>query len=123
MLHEKGVITGIITGETMELNNRRAQKLCVDEIYGGVNNKLDVILQLSNKYGIPLDNIAYVGDDLNDLDAIKAVGFGCTVADGTSEVKQEAKYISKAYGGHGAIREIAEVIISGCGLAHCSVVR
>ncbi len=113
LLKEKGIISGIITGEDRRLNERRAKKLNIDIICGGVKDKLAVVKKLSEKYEVPLENIAYVGDDINDIDAIRAVGFGCCVANGVTEAKEAAKYISKKNGGEGAVREIADKILSG----------
>lgn len=111
LLRQKGIITGIITGETRDLNRRRAQKLLVDEIYGGVDDKAEVIKKLSEKYKIAMEQIAYVGDDINDREAVKMVGFGCCVADGEEEVKQIADYVTQKNGGYGAVREIINLIL------------
>lgn len=111
LLKQKGIITGIITGENVDLNQRRAEKLGVDIYKAGVKEKLPVIKHLCELYGIKLENVAYVGDDINDLEVIKAVGFGCCVADAVEPVKDAAKYISSSKGGQGAIREIIDRMI------------
>ena len=111
LLREKGIITGIITGENRELNRKRAEKLQVDILKMAVNDKAAAIRELSKEYGIPLENIAYVGDDINDLGAVKLVGWGCCVANAMESVKQAAKYISHAKGGSGAVREIIDHIL------------
>lgn len=111
LLRERGIVTGIITGEARELNRKRAEKLKVDILRMGVSDKAAVIRELSKEYGIPLESIAYVGDDINDLGAVKLVGWGCCVANAMESVKQTAKYISHAKGGSGAIREIIDHIL------------
>lgn len=111
LLREKGIITGIITGEDRELNRKRAEKLRVDILKMAVNDKVSVIRELSEEYGIPLENIAYVGDDINDLDAVKLVGWGCSVANATASVKRAAKYVSNSVGGSGAVREIIDNLL------------
>lgn len=113
LLREKGIIVGIVTGEKRELNKRRAQKLKIDIIRQGVSDKLTEIKQICNEKCISMDNVLYVGDDINDLEAIKAVGYGCTVANGREEVKLVAKHVTKARGGEGAVREIADLIVNG----------
>ena len=110
LLREAGIITGVITGETKELNKARAKKLKLDVLEQGVNDKLALIKTLCRKYNIALENVTYVGDDINDLEAIKAVGFGCCVANGMPEVKSVAKYVTQTPGGSGAIREVVEII-------------
>jgi len=111
MLREKGIITGVITGEDRHLNQKRAEKLQVDEIFQNVKDKVTVIKQLCDKYHIMPENIAYVGDDVNDLEAIHYVGYGCCVNDAHSEVKKCADYVAVHNGGRGAVREIIDIII------------
>lgn len=112
LLKEKGIKTGIITGENRELVRRRAEKLNVDEIYMGIQNKIRVIDEICSKYEYDYSNIAYIGDDINDLEVIRKVGFGCCVADGMECVKKVADYITNSKGGKGAVREVAEIILS-----------
>ncbi|WP_102399821.1 N-acylneuraminate cytidylyltransferase [Haloimpatiens massiliensis] len=112
LLKEKGIKTGIITGENISLVQRRAEKLRVDEIHLGIKNKLECIDKICHKYNVNYDEIAYIGDDINDLDVIKKVGLGCSVADGMECVKAVAKYTCKSKGGQGAVREVAEYILN-----------
>lgn len=107
-LRTRGVITGIITGENVELNRRRAQKLHLNELIAGCDDKADAVKKLCEKYGIDLKNVVYVGDDINDADVMKLVGLGCCPADAIPQVKEVAKYIAKTKGGEGVIREIVD---------------
>lgn len=111
LLKEKGIITGIITGEDRELVKRRAEKLKMDICEMGVNDKLACIMKLCKKYNISLENVAYVGDDINDIDVIREVGLGCCVNDAQRSVKDVAKYVSNVCGGKGAIRDIVDMIL------------
>ncbi len=111
-LKENGILTGIVTGESQSLNERRAKKLKLNFYEKGVKNKLPVVRRLADENNIPLSQVAYLGDDLNDLDVIRSVGFGCSVADGIDEVKKEARYVTKSSGGSGAVREVAELILA-----------
>lgn len=111
LLREKGIITGIITGETRNLNRRRAEKLNIDELFEGVQDKTVIIRKLCEKYKISLNQVAYIGDDLNDLEAVKMVGWGCCVADGEEEVKKVADYITQKNGGFNAVREVINLIL------------
>lgn len=112
MLREKGILTGIITGEKNELNYRRCKKLKLDIFEEGVQDKLAVVEELCRKYDITLQNVAYVGDDINDLALIKSVGFGCSVPNGIPEVKEAAVYVTQKAGGRGAVREVADFLIN-----------
>ncbi len=111
LLKDKGIITGIITGESVDLNRRRADKLKLDILITGCKDKLSAINDLCRKYGIDITNVCYIGDDIYDIDAISAAGFGCTPADAVSEAIKVAKYVCTAKGGEGVIREIADMII------------
>ncbi len=113
VLKENGIITGIITGEMRELNRRRADKMGVDELISGSKNKLEDIDRLCKKYGLTRGHVAYIGDDLNDLEAIRNVGLGCCTADAMSELKKNASYVTKCRGGEGAVREVADIIVEG----------
>ncbi len=111
LLKETGVIVGIITGEKRELNKRRAKKLNVDILEQGVADKLSVVKSLCKEYHISINNVLYIGDDVNDLEVIESVGFGCSVANGQNIVKKAAKYVTKKRGGEGAVREIIDYIM------------
>ena len=110
ILQQKGIITGIITSEDVNLNRRRAEKLKLDIVETGVKDKEKVIRSLSEKFNIPLCNICYIGDDINDLKAVKIVGFGCCPSNAMPEIKNVSKYITYTKGGEGVIREIVELI-------------
>jgi N-acylneuraminate cytidylyltransferase len=112
LLQRAGLVVGIITNENVELVKRRAAKLKLDECHVGAGDKLAVIRQMCEKYSLSLDEIAYVGDDVFDLAVIEAVGFGCSVSDGIPAVRAAADYITTVAGGHGAIREVAELILA-----------
>jgi N-acylneuraminate cytidylyltransferase len=107
-LRTRGIITGIITGENVELNRKRAQKLQLNELIAGCDDKVDAVKKLCEKYEISLENVVYVGDDINDVDVMKLVGLGCCPIDAMPQVKDVVKYIAKAKGGEGVIREIVD---------------
>lgn len=112
LLRQKGILTGIITSESVELNKRRAAKLKLDILEEGCTNKKGMILKLCKKYDISPDNVLYIGDDINDIEALKLVGYGCCPNNAVMEAKKEANYIAAAKGGEGVIREIAELVLN-----------
>lgn len=112
LLRKNGIIIGIVTSEDTEIVKRRAKKLGIQEVHLGVSDKLQVIEDICERLKINKENVAYVGDDINDLAAIENVGFGCTVADAAPYIKEKAKYISERKGGCGAVREIIDLILS-----------
>jgi N-acylneuraminate cytidylyltransferase len=112
-LKERGIITGIVTGEVSSSVRKRAEKLGVDELLMGTGDKKTAISRLCDKYGVDAASVAYIGDDLNDVEAIAFAGFGICVGDGCPEAKSAADYVTNARGGEGAVREAADLITKG----------
>lgn len=111
LLREKGIITGIITSECVDLNRKRAEKLHLDILEMGCKEKAEKVKELCEERGISLENVCYIGDDINDLKTIKLVGYGCCPLDAIGEVKAQAKYVTHSKGGEGVIREVVEQIL------------
>ena len=110
LLRQKGIITGIVTSENVDLNRRRAEKLKLDILEAGCKDKVAAVQRICEERGVDLANVCYIGDDINDLEVIKMVGFGCCPADAMLEVKKVTKYVTKAKGGQGVIREVVELL-------------
>lgn len=108
ILKEKGIITGIVTGEKVELNKRRADKLDVDICELGCVDKKKKLIEICDKYKIEPYNVLYIGDDINDIDVMKMVGISCCPADAVEEVKKYATFIANTKGGAGVVREVVE---------------
>ena len=111
-LHEAGIKTAIITTSINSLIERRANKLHVDDLIMGEADKLKSLINLCNKYGFSLLDTVYLGDDINDLPAIRASGIGCVPGNALEYVKLEADYITKRNGGDGCFREISDMIVA-----------
>ena len=111
LLHKHGIRFGIITGENVDIVRRRAEKLHVDECHIGVPDKTVALDAICAKYGLTDQEIAYIGDDLNDIGVLQRVGLPCSVADGIQAAKSAALYVTRAKGGQGAVREVAELLI------------
>ncbi len=115
LLRERGIITGIITSEKVDLNRRRSKKLKLDILEEGCRDKLCVVKRICKERGLTLDEVCYIGDDINDIEAVRAVGFGCCPADAMSQVIDSADYVAKTMGGRGVVREVAELILNSEG--------
>lgn len=102
---------GIITGEDTEIVKRRAEKLKVDYLYQGISNKLEVATNLCKQLNISLSEVAYIGDDIGDLELLKASGFSCAPANAPLYIQNKVHYVTKLKGGEGAFREFVEYII------------
>ena len=104
--------TVIITGEVSGSVKTRAKKLKITEYYLGVDDKLKVIEEIKRKNHLEEENIAFIGDDVNDFKIMNVAGFTGTPADGTVFIKDIADYICTNKSGNGAFREFAELIIA-----------
>lgn len=115
LLRKSGVEVAIITGRTSELVNRRARDLKIDKLIQGREDKKIALLELMEKENLSAEQIAYMGDDLPDLPAIRHAGLGITVADALPIVKQHADLITEAKGGDGAVREFCDWLLQAQG--------
>ena len=115
LLRQAGLVTAVVTLDQTHLVPLRAAKLGIMEVHQGVSDKLEVLKTLSAKYEIALEEIAYMGDDLNDVSALRAVGFSATPANGRAPVQDVVQYVCTARGGEGAVREVADLILAARG--------
>ncbi len=107
-----GIETIIITGENSGSVKARSEKLKIKEYYLGVKNKSDILQEIIKKNSIKAENIAFIGDDVNDLEIMKMVGLKATPADGMECIKNIADYVCVNKSGNGAFRELAELILA-----------
>ncbi len=115
LLRDSGVDVAIITGRTSELVKRRANDLKIEKLVQGREDKKAALLELLKNEGLTAEQVAYMGDDLPDLAAIRHVGLGVTVSDALPIVKQHADYITESKGGDGAVREFCEWVMQAQG--------
>ena len=115
LLRKVGIKTGIITSENTKLVENRAKKLKLDYLYQGVENrsKLEVVLEICNKEKISINEVAYIGDDINCIDLLKNVGIAACPNDAITEVKNIKNIrVMKLKGGHGSVREFVTEILN-----------
>ena len=112
ILKKNTIPTVIITKERNQIVKKWSSKMNIDKLFDGVKNKEEVVSKLCKSYGLSENNIAYIGDDVNDLEILKKTGFAATPKDGNMEVKKIVDYICKNRGGEGVLREICDLIIS-----------
>ena len=110
-LMDAGVQVCIISRSTTTAIAHRAKALGIEHCYLGVKNKLETMHHLLEELKLDLKDVAHVGDDLNDLELLLAVGLPLTVPRAVKEVKDVAKFITEKNGGDGAVREITDMII------------
>jgi 3-deoxy-D-manno-octulosonate 8-phosphate phosphatase (KDO 8-P phosphatase) len=115
MLRASGVELAIITGRTSRCVELRAQNLGIRHLFQGVEDKLSAMQNLLQQLNIAADAAAYMGDDVVDLPVMRRVALAVTVPEAPQIVRDHAHYVSQRNGGHGAVREVCELIMSAQG--------
>lgn len=108
---KQGIRVGIITARKSEVVERRAADLGIVDIYQGSIDKLTPYEKVKSDYSLGDSEIAYIGDDLLDMPLLQRVGFSAAPANAVREVKMKVDYVAKARGGHGAVREIIDLLL------------
>jgi len=112
MLKKKGIIIAILTSENTDIVLARAKKLNIQEVYVNEHEKKKRLIYLSKKYDLSMDEIAYIGDDINDLEVLKIVGLSALPANSPIQNLFQPNYITTRNGGYGAFREFADIILN-----------
>lgn len=107
-----GVDVGIITGEHSSAVQRRAEKLAIAELHLGIKDKPAVLRELMARLALSAEQVAYIGDDTNDVEIMRLVGLAACPADATPFAQAAAHFICPSRGGYGAFRDFAELIIA-----------
>ena len=111
-----GIKVAIITGRTSKIVEYRASELGITDIYQGVENKIATLDGLLEKYSYNYENVAYMGDDINDIPAMIRASYVGITADAVSDVEEFAHFKSRYNGGYGAVREFVETILKANGI-------
>ncbi len=106
-----GIPVAIMTGENTEIVQKRGEKLRVPYIYLGVKDKLKLAQELCAELGISLQDVAFMGDDINDLPLLLQVGLSASPGNAVEYVKERVQVVTRRYGGNGAFREFIEWIL------------
>ncbi|MDR6121907.1 3-deoxy-D-manno-octulosonate 8-phosphate phosphatase (KDO 8-P phosphatase) [Bacillus sp. SLBN-46] len=110
-LEEYNIIPVIITGKKSKILANRADELKIKEVHQGIDDKLKVLERVIKKYQLGYENVAYIGDDINDINCMKACFLKACPADAIDEVINVVDYVCKANGGNGAVREFIDLIV------------
>jgi len=112
LLRKYNIPTILITKEKTKMVKQWAAKMKVEKLYDGIIKKNMILDKVCKTFNLKSDEIAYIGDDVNDVPLLKVVCLAVTPNDGTKEAKSVSHYICKLKGGEGAFREFADLIIS-----------
>lgn len=110
-LRKLNIPVAIITGEKTEIVSRRAEKLKIDYLFQGIGDKLTVAKKLCADLGIDLKQTAHIGDDINDVQLLKEVGYSAAPNNAPNYIKQMVNYVTTKNGGDGAFREFIEHLL------------
>ncbi|MCH8902315.1 MAG: HAD hydrolase family protein [Bacteroidetes bacterium] len=111
-LRSNNIRLAILTGEQTSIVEHRAKKLKIEKVFLGVKDKLETASLYCSELGIGLENVAFIGDDLNDLELLKKVGISATPADAPAYVSEHVDWVMEKKGGEGVFREFVERILS-----------
>ena len=112
LLRKKSIPTIIVTKEKTIIVRKWAKRMKVYKTYDGIIDKVSILSKICKTFNVKSEQVAYIGDDVNDLELLKNVGFSAVPNDAISEAKIIADYICKTNGGNGVLREIADLVIS-----------
>jgi|TARA_Y100001949_G_scaffold49604_1_gene41376 YrbI family 3-deoxy-D-manno-octulosonate 8-phosphate phosphatase len=111
LLLRNKIKTCIVTKENSKIMRRWAKDMNIFKIYANAIHKEEFLPKICKKFSLNSYNIAYIGDDVNDIDLLKLVGFSACPQGGIKQVKKNVDYVCQQYGGNGAFREIADLIL------------
>ena len=115
MLQASGVKVAIVTGRTSNIVAQRAKQLGIELVLQGREDKLKALYELTEHLRLDWNAMAYIGDDLPDLAAIIKVGLGISVPNAAKTMAQYSQYVTRLSGGHGAVREVCDLIMQAQG--------
>jgi 3-deoxy-D-manno-octulosonate 8-phosphate phosphatase (KDO 8-P phosphatase) len=113
--HRAGLKSGIISGRNSSAVERRARGLGMAFVVQGVTEKVQAFTETLAQAGVTNEEVAYIGDDLNDIPLMMRSGLGIAVADAALETRKRAHYVTQLAGGYGAVREVIELILKAQG--------
>ncbi|MCP2604869.1 HAD hydrolase family protein [Candidatus Aminicenantes bacterium AH-873-B07] len=111
LAHLAGLKTAIITGKKSKALNKRSERLGIKEVYQGYIDKKSVLFEILKRHSLKNEEVAFIGDDVGDLEIMKTVGLAGAVADAHPEIKKISHFVSNFEGGKGAVREFIEFIL------------
>lgn len=111
LLTRAGLKTGIITTDKTPIGKTRGERLQMDYVYTGIWDKDKSMLEVCEKERVTPEQIAFIGDDVNDLAILKLVGFSAAPADANPKIQAAVDYVCDRAGGKGCYREIADLIL------------
>ncbi|WP_246282089.1 KdsC family phosphatase [Nitrosopumilus ureiphilus] len=116
LLRKNMIPTIIVTKEKTVMVRKWAKNMKIFRIFDGIQDKEQILIKICNTLNVKPEQIAYIGDDINDIGLLNKVGFSTVPKNAIDEAKKIANYVCKTEGGHGVLREVADLILTTQGL-------
>lgn len=107
-----GLIIAVISGRSFSCSAARCKKLGVTEVYTGIKDKRAKFLEITDKFNLKLEEVAYIGDDIVDIEPMKLCGLRVSPVNGVQAIKNIANYVTHTRGGEGVLREVIDLILT-----------
>ena len=121
LARKSGMAIALLSGEDSPLVDRLAEKLAITDVHKGCKDKASALRTFSEHHGLRLQEICFIGDDVNDLPALAIVGLSACPADARPSVRENCRVVTKLAGGNGAVREVVDMLLGAATLAAKSV--
>lgn len=121
LARKSGMVIALLSGENSPLVDRLAEKLGITDVHKGCNDKASALRTFAERHGLRLQEICFIGDDVNDLPALAIVGLSACPADARPTVWENCQVVTKLAGGNGAVREVVDMLLGATKLAAKSV--
>ena len=121
LARKSGMAIALLSGEDSPLVDRLAEKLGITDVHKGCKDKASALRTFSERHGLRLQEICFIGDDVNDLPALAIVGLSACPADARPSVRENCQVVTKLAGGNGAVREVVDMLLGAAKLAAKSV--
>jgi 3-deoxy-D-manno-octulosonate 8-phosphate phosphatase (KDO 8-P phosphatase) len=117
LAQKSGMVIALVSGENSPLVDRLASKLGICDVHKDCKDKATALRTFSERHGLRLQEICFIGDDVNDLPALNIVGLSACPADARASIRQNCQVVSKLAGGNGAVREIVDMLLGSAKMA------
>jgi 3-deoxy-D-manno-octulosonate 8-phosphate phosphatase (KDO 8-P phosphatase) len=121
LARKSGLVIALVSGENSPLVDRLASKLGISDVHKDCKDKAGALRAFSEKHGLRLQEICFIGDDVNDLPALSMVGLSACPADARPSIRESCQLVTKLAGGNGAVREVVDMLLASVKMAAKSV--
>jgi 3-deoxy-D-manno-octulosonate 8-phosphate phosphatase (KDO 8-P phosphatase) len=118
-----GLVFALISGENSTFVDRYARKMGIEDVYQGCKDKASALRDFARGHGLDLAEVCFMGDDVNDLEALALAGLAAAPADAHPSVRRQAARVTRRRGGRGAVRELVDSILAGIECASATLVK